>query len=139
MEPVVLDKGARYRGVIVVDSPVGVPMSKVQSEFEGIGFADVQVWNDPRMLPEDWPPEDKEEPDVFLQQVFWAEGTWDGKDDQALITSGDAWSMAWIRQIDSPERFEQEVTGSKWGWLPLASATAANFLATWLWIRAGKE
>ena len=138
MEPLLLVKGARYRGCIVIHLPMA-PASKVKSKFEDIGFTDVQIWEDPRDLPDDWPPEDREEPDVFLDPVFWAEGTWDGEDGQPAITSGDNWTMDWIRRIGEPERFDQEVTGSRWGWLPLASATAANFLATWLWIRAGKE
>jgi len=141
MELFLLQTGAKYRGQIVVDSPVGVPKSLVRKELEGIGFTDVQVWNDPRDLPDEWPPEDKEEPDEFMVVVFWAEGVWGGDDGAQAVTSGDLWTMSWIRQIDSPEqkRYEQDVPSAKWGWVPLVTSSLVNSFAVWLWIKASKE
>lgn len=141
MESIRLNNGEKYRGQIVVDSPIGVPTSLVKKQLEDIGFKDLIVWNDPRDLPDEWPDEDKKESDEFMVQTFWAEGLWDGEDGQEAVTSGDNWTMAWIREIDTPEesKYEQTVPSGKWGWLPIVAASAVNSLAVMLWIKASKE
>jgi hypothetical protein len=147
-EEFLLEKGARYRGTILVDALGLAPTSVVKNAFENLGFVDVQIW--PESPPADWPDEDKEEP-AKLMSVFWAEGTWDGEDNTPIITSGDDWYLYRIRKIedapgepDQPDQpggevFEQDVPQSKFWWVPPLAVSLTNSLAVWLWIRAGEE
>lgn len=154
MKPPNLQTGARYRARIIVDDGgTGLATSeKVSSAFNGIGFEDVEVWDRPDELPAEWPADHREDPDVFLLSVFWGEGTWGGEDGQKAIVKGDNWAIDRIWKVqDSPEQpeppapgpldpiFEQETPTSKYAWVPIASVTAVNWFATWLWIKAGKN
>lgn len=150
-EEFLLEKGARYRGTIVDLTGMG-SVNIVQNAFEGLGFVDVEVWDDEP--PADWPEDDKKDPDEFLTKTFWAEGVWQGQGDQVVMTGGDNWSLYRIRKIedapgepDDPEQpdqpggevFEQDVPQSKFWWVPPLAVSLTNSLAVWLWIRAGEE
>lgn len=148
MEDFVLEKGARYRGTIVDLTAMG-SAGIVRDAFEGIGFVDVEVWED--SPPSEWPDEDKHDPDEFLTTTFWAEGVWDGQDRQPLMTGGDNWSLYRIRKIaDAPEKpdrpdpprgkeaFEKSVPQSKFWWVAPLAVSLTNTFAVWLWVRADK-
>jgi hypothetical protein len=78
-----LRRGVRYRARARVDTPkVFTPASAVQSFFEDTGFRDVTVYTEARMLPADWPIDQRSEiaGGALGGWTVFVEGTWSLQD-----------------------------------------------------------
>jgi hypothetical protein len=117
-----LSTGTRYRGshVVTGEASAFAGASQVRKGLESVGFADVQVWDDWESLPKEWPDDDRKETKADWVSQFWAEGTWTGKDGQALVLDKRT-ELFWIRPISGTApvpRHEVEVSGGSMPWIP---------------------
>lgn len=145
-----LRTGKKYRASVVVETTLTVPSVKtISKKLEDMGFSDLEVWNDSKDIPPDWPEEDREDKvgDELMMTQYWGHGTWAGEDEKQISTEGTGWTIVWIyAPKDSkddpgpdPERFEQEPKSSWTRFLPALSVMATNLLAITLAVKAARE
>lgn len=139
--PPEIEPGKTYRAAIITDTAMGMApsMAKIRTKLEDIGFTDVQVWDNPDDLPDDWTGDDRKDVSKFEQAQYWTRGVWGGKKTSDIPTKGEGWTLIWMYAEDGGQKFEQEAQPASYAWVPTTLTVGILGVAIWLWASGSKE
>ena len=92
-DPIALKSGERYRARLALEGMQATfaTADLVKAQFEGLGFRDVQAWDQPSTLPGDWPMAEKV---PAAKGVWYVQGSWAGA--AQAMKRPDGIAKAWV-------------------------------------------